>query len=221
MADLPTAPDGPVSAPASSAAERALVARLLAGDEAAFVELVGRHHAPLRRLARVFVSSDASAEELVQETWVAVLDGLRGFEARASLKTWIFRILVNRAKTRREREARTTPLSALAPDAGAGDDDSGPAVDPARFDERGRWTAPPQHGSPEQALLDGETRARLAEAVAALPERQRALVVLRDIDGLTAEEACNVLGLSESNQRVLLHRARSRLRAELEQWMKR
>jgi len=208
-----------VAAPPASAAERALVAKLLAGDEAAFVELVGRHQAPLRRLARVFVTSDASAEELVQETWVSVLDSLRGFEARSSLKTWIFRILVNRAKTRREREGRTTPMSALG--SGGDGDEAGPAVDPARFDERGRWTAPPQHGSPEQALLDKETRAHLAEAVASLPERQRAIIMLRDVDGWTAEETCNVLGLSESNQRVLLHRARARLRTLLEQWMKR
>ncbi len=194
--------------------ERALVARLREGDEAAFTALIERYHGPLRRLARTFVSSDAAADEVVQDTWVAVLDGLAGFEERASVKTWIFRILVNRARTKGEREARSVPVSAL----GSGDDTES-AVDPGRFDDRGMWSAPPDKwdaNTPEKLLLEREAIAELEIAIRELPERQRQVVVLRDALGWTAEEVCNVLGVEETNQRVLLHRARSRLRERLE-----
>lgn len=204
----------PPEVPASRA-ERRLLERLRAGDEAAFAELLEGHQRALRRLARTFVSSDASAEELVQETWIAVLDGLRRFEGRSSLKTWIFRILLNRARSRGVREARSVPISAL----GAADDEGSPAaVATDRFDKKGMWSAPPTPWeNPEEAVLLKESAAFLHEALAQLPERQRTILLLRDVEGWSAEEVCNVLELNETNQRVLLHRARSRLRTLLEQ----
>jgi RNA polymerase sigma-70 factor (ECF subfamily) len=196
--------------------EHALVAGLRAGDEAAFRALLARYHGPLRRLARAFVSSDAAADEVVQDTWVAVLDGVAAFEARSSVKTWIFKILVNRARTKGVREARSIPASAL----GSSDADlDGP--DPARFDERGMWRDPPTRWdaeTPEKLLLEREAVATLARAMQELPERQRLVVVLRDALGWTAAEVCNVLDLEETNQRVLLHRGRTLLRARLEQY---
>jgi RNA polymerase sigma-70 factor, ECF subfamily len=194
-----------------------LIARLRLGDEAAFTTLIDRHHRTLRRLARAFVSSDAVAEEVVQDTWVAVLDRLGSFEARSSLKTWIFRILINRAKTRGVREARTVPMSAM----GSDDEEAAEAsVDPARFDDRGMWSSPPQRweDSPAKLLLQKELAGELERAIAQLPERQRSVVVMRDALGWSSEEVCNVLELNETNQRVLLHRARSRLRAMLEHY---
>jgi RNA polymerase sigma-70 factor (ECF subfamily) len=167
------------------------------------------------RLARTFVPTDASAQEVVQETWAAVIDGLSGFEARSSLRTWMFRILVNKAKTRGVRDRRAPPMSSLDVE----DDADAPAVSADRFDARGRWSAPPQpwdEGSPEGLLMRKEIAALLREALEHLPERQRTVVTLRDVEGWTAEEVCGVLGLSEVHQRVLLHRARARLRALLE-----
>ena len=195
-----------------------LVARLRAGDEAAFTTLINRHHGALRRVARTFVSSDAAAEEVVQDTWVAVLDGLASFEERSSLKTWIFRILVNRAKTKGVREARTVPMSAM----GSDDEEAAEAaVDPSRFNARGMWSAPPQRWeaeTPAKLLLRKELGGELERAIDQLPERQRRVVVMRDALGWSSEEVCNVLELNETNQRVLLHRARSRLRALLEHY---
>ncbi len=158
--------------------------------------------------------SRAVAEEVVQETWLAVLTGVDRFEGRSSLKTWLFRILANKAKTRGQREARIVPFSALAVD---GDEDQ-TAVPVERFARGGAWATPPR-GVPEERLLAAETRARIAEAIAALPQNQRAVITLRDVEGLPAEEACNVLGLSETNQRVLLHRARAKVRAALERYL--
>ncbi len=198
--------------------DKELLAKLRQGDEAAFAELLSTHHRALRRLARMFVSSDALADEVVQETWLAVLDGLRSFEERSSLKTWISRILVNRAKSKGEREGRTVPFSALGDADEAGD----PAVEPARFDGRGTWSQPPEkweEGTPEKLLLRKEVSGILEEALTTLPERQRAVVTLRDVEGWTSEEVCNVLEINETNQRVLLHRGRSRLRTRLEQYM--
>lgn len=200
-------------APDSSESE--LVAKLRAGDEQAFTALVDRHHAAMRRLARTFVSSDAAADEVVQETWLVVLDGIARFEERSSFKTWLFRILVNRARTKGTREARTVPASSLAVD----EDRDAPAVDPARFDQRGMWSAPPERwdtDTPERLLMRQELVVALEQAIRGLPERQRTIVVLRDVLGWTSEEVCNVLELEETNQRVLLHRARSRLRGMLE-----
>jgi RNA polymerase sigma-70 factor (ECF subfamily) len=194
-----------------------LLTRLRAGDARAFDELVSRHHGRLVQLARMFVSTDASANEVVQDTWLAVLDGLDRFEGRSSLLTWISRILVNRAKTKGVREARTLPFSALA-EAG-GDDAAEPVVDPERFDDRGMWSAPParwQDETPEQLASNAEAMALLEEELRRLPERQRLVVILRDTLGWSAEEVCNALEVRETHQRVLLHRARSRLRARLE-----
>lgn len=212
-ADDPADPDVPAAPPATHE-EREQIARLLAGDEARFTLLVAQHHPSMRRVARGFVSSDALAEEVAQETWAAVLDGLARFEARSSLRTWIFRILVNRAKTRGVREARSVPMSAL----GAPEGD-GPAVDADRFAPDGHWSRPPEsfgEDDPETLLARHELGAALASALAGLPDRQRTVILLRDVDGWTSEEVCNVLGLSETNQRVLLHRARTRLRQALE-----
>ena len=195
--------------------DKVLVARLRAGDSHAFDALVRRHHGRLVRLARLFVSTDASAEEVVQDAWVAVLDQLDAFEERSSLLTWISRILVNRAKTRGVREARSLPFSAMAED----DAEGGDPVDASRFTDRGAWSAPPTRWddeTPERLVGNQQAMAILDEELRQLPERQRVVVVLRDTLGWTAEEVCNVLEVNETNQRVLLHRARSRLRARLE-----
>lgn len=196
-----------------------LLARLRAGDARAFDALVRSHHGRLVRLARLFVSTDASAEEVVQDVWVAVLDQLEAFEGRSSFLTWISRILVNRAKTKGVREARTLPFSAMGDDSDSGE----PAVDPGRFGDNGRWSAPParwEDETPERLVSNQEAMAILDEELRQLPERQRVVVVLRDTLGWTAEEVCNVLEVNETNQRVLLHRARSRLRARLESHFK-
>jgi RNA polymerase sigma-70 factor (ECF subfamily) len=199
-------------------ADAALVAALRAGDEAAFRGLVLRYHAALMRLARASVSSHAVAEEVVQETWLAVIRGIGGFEGRSSLKSWIFAILVNRARSRGARERRVVPLSSL----GGGDDDR-PAVDPDRFVAAGQrwgghWSSPPvPWAQPDERLMAKETLGVVADAIERLPERQRVVVSLRDVEGWSAEEVCALLDLSEGNQRVLLHRGRARVRAALEE----
>jgi RNA polymerase sigma-70 factor (ECF subfamily) len=203
---------------AASPEDSALIERLLAGDEATFARLVDEYHGRLLRLARSFVKDQATAEEVVQETWEGVLKGLRSFEGRAALKTWIFRILVNRAKTRGVREARSVPFSEL----GDSDEPTEPAVDPARFRSDGMWADPPRRwedDTPESVLLRGEVRQRLEQAIEELPPRQRMVLVLRDIEGVAAEEVCNILEIAETNQRVMLHRARSALHRALEQYL--
>jgi RNA polymerase sigma-70 factor (ECF subfamily) len=200
--------------------ELALVQRLRARDERAFSDLIDRYHGPLLRLALVFVPSRAVAEEVVQETWVGVLDGLDSFEGRSSLKTWIFRILTNRAKTRGVRENRTVPFSSFS----VPEDDHEPAVEAARFHANGRWSVPPrpwEDDTPEKLLMTQQALQQMRTAIAALPPNQRAVVTLRDIDGLDSDEVCNILEISETNQRVLLHRARSKLRAVLEEYVER
>ena len=204
----------------SSPDETRLVEALRAGDEGAFRELVRMYNASLLRVARIYVPTRALAEEVVGETWLAVLEGIDRFEGRSSLKTWIFRILTNRAKTRAVRERRTLPLSALQPDR-----IQEPALDADRFrdseDPRwpGHWSVPPTPW-PEDRLLTAETREKLAEAIEALPGTQRAVISLRDLEGWSAEEVRNALELSETNQRVLLHRARSKVRKALEDYLK-
>jgi RNA polymerase sigma-70 factor (ECF subfamily) len=203
--------------PRSTPEELALLARLRAGDEAAFATLIERHHGALLRLARVFVSSRAIAEEVVQETWVGVVEGLASFEGRASLKTWIFRILTNRAKTRGVREGRSVSFSAL----GGLDSESEPAADPARFQSSGTWADPPRRwndDNPERLMIRQEVLRLLEDAIESLPPNQRAVAVLRDVDGLDSVEVCNVLQISETNQRVLLHRARCKLRRVMEKY---
>jgi RNA polymerase sigma-70 factor, ECF subfamily len=184
-----------------------LLGRLRAGDELAFVTLVRRHHAAMLRLAACYVPSAAVAEEVVQDTWLGVLRGIGGFEGRSSVRTWLFRILVNRARTAGARERRSIAIG-----------DPGPAVDGSRFDATGHWAAPPERGVEEaDDRVDAAKLAdRLRSAVDDLPERQREVVTLRDVQGLSSEEVCSVLDISEGNQRVLLHRGRSRLRQVLE-----
>ena len=189
--------------------------RLRAVDESSFMELVERHHGTLVRLAQSFVPSRAVAEEVAQETWLGVLSGLDRFEGRSSLKTWIFRILVNRAKTRGVRESRSVPFSSLAADEGE------PAVDPDRFVEAGAWATPPRawEGEPEDRLLSGEARGVIDAAIEELPPAQRQVITLRDVEGLDAAEVVDLLDISDGNQRVLLHRARSRVRQALEDYL--
>lgn len=194
--------------------DAAVVARLLAGDEAAFDTLVSAYQGSMLRVARVFLSKPDVAEEVVQETWLAVLRGLRAFEGRASLKTWIFRILANRARSRATREARVVPFAELA----SADDEQADADLERRFSTDGQWTDPPTDWrvhSPEALVLRQEVMQHLATALEALPPAQRTVVTLRDVDGWSSEDVCESLEISEGNQRVLLHRARTRLRAAL------
>ncbi len=195
--------------------EQQMVSRLRAGDEMAFIALVGQLQGSLTRVARHYVRDRETAEEVVQETWIGVLRGLDRFEERSSLKTWIFRILVNRARSRGAREVRTIAVSQLATEA--------PAVEPERFLEHGpatgHWASRPAswEGLPESTFLAQETLALIRQAIDLLPTNQREVITLRDIEGWSAAEVCNILEISETNQRVLLHRARSKVRAALEQ----
>jgi RNA polymerase sigma-70 factor (ECF subfamily) len=193
--------------------EARLVEGLRAGDEEAFRTLMREYGGAMLRVAQMYVSSRAVAEEVVQEAWLGVLKGIGRFEGRSSLKTWLFRIVANTAKTRGVREARSIPFSSLA-----GDDED--AVDPDRFlgpGERfpGHWAAPP-----EGRLLAAEAMDVIEDAIERLPPAQRTVITLRDIQGLSSEEVRNALELSETNQRVLLHRARSKVRRALEEYMK-
>jgi RNA polymerase sigma-70 factor, ECF subfamily len=191
-------------------------------DEAAFATLAREHHSSLLRVAQVYVSSRAVAEEVVQETWIGVLNGLERFEGRSSLKTWIFRILTNIAKTRAQREGRTLPFSALqrpdaVPEAAVEPDRFRPPDDPAW---PGHWSSPPQEwNAPEERLLGGEIRSVVEQAIEQLPPAQRAVISLRDVEGWPADDVCNALGVTETNQRVLLHRARSKVRRALEEYL--
>jgi RNA polymerase sigma-70 factor (ECF subfamily) len=195
-------------------ADRELVERLIRGDEAAFRALVEANHGAMTRMARWVVGSPAVADEVVQETWTAAIEGLDRFELRCSLRSWLFRILVNRARTRATREARSVPFSFVS----ERDQDDAPAVAPERFNRLGFWRAPPNEwdAHPETLLAQKQLRAQLLEAIEGLPPGQKAVLTLRDMEEWTSEEVCNVLGLSETNQRVLLHRARSRLRSAME-----
>ena len=196
--------------------ERALVQALRRGDQAAFMHLVDEYGPTLLRVARMYVPTTAVAEEVVQETWIGVLNGIDRFEGRSSLKTWIFRILVNIAKTRGERERRSIPFSSAVNAA------SEPSVDPDRFlpagDERAHaWAlAPAPWPGPEESLLARETQGVILRAIEKLPPVQRAVITLRDVYGWSSEEVRNALELSETNQRVLLHRARSKVRGAIE-----
>ncbi len=197
--------------------ESELLDRLRAGDERAFETLVARYYPTMIAVALHHVRTRAVAEEVVQDTWLGVLKGLDRFEGRSSLKTWILRILVNTAKTRGVRESRCVPYASLAPE---GDD---PAVEPGRFrgpDDPfpGHWRAYPGdwHRLPDEALAQGETLRVVLGTIEALPAAQRTVIALRDIQGCDSEEVCALLDVSEGNQRVLLHRARSKVRAALE-----
>jgi RNA polymerase sigma-70 factor (ECF subfamily) len=211
-ADKP--PEPTPMGPSPSAADDALLLGLRAGDRDAFAQLVRRHAGALLRFARSFVRDPSLVEEVVQDTWVAALDGLESFEGRSSLRTWLFRILANRARTRLLREGRSVPFSALT---GADEGDEA-ALDPDRFDRNGAWKDPPgtwSEENPERLVQGAETRVAIEAAIAELPEAQRAVITLRDIEGLDTDEICNLLAITVTNQRVLLHRARARVRQAL------
>jgi RNA polymerase sigma-70 factor (ECF subfamily) len=194
------------------------------GDEGAFARLVDQYHPSLRRVARLYIANRAVADEVVQDTWLGVIQGIWAFERRSSLKTWIFRILINRAKTRAARERRSVSF----PPVDAGVEAAEAAVASHRLQpvdhptEPGRWTHPPPDPgiSPERWLLAQEARQHLQSAIAALPEHQRLVLILRDVEGCSTEEVCNALGFQETNTRVLLHRARAKVRAALESYLK-
>jgi RNA polymerase sigma-70 factor, ECF subfamily len=202
--------------PLAGRSDADIVTALRAGDERTFAALVDGYSPTLIRVAMAYVPSRAVAEEVVQETWLAVMRGLDGFEGRSSLKTWVFRILVNTAKTRAQREGRVIPFSSLHDPARIPE----AAVEPERFlpddHERhpGGWAEPPRH-LPEESLIAAETRQAIAAAIDALPANQRAVISLRDVEGWSSEEVRNALDISEVNQRVLLHRARARVRRAL------
>jgi RNA polymerase sigma-70 factor (ECF subfamily) len=208
---------------APPAGDLTLVERLRAGDDAAFAALMDLYSSALLRVARMYVPSHAVAEEVVQETWLGVLKGIGRFEGRSSLKTWLFRILTNVAKTRGERERRALPFSSMA-EAVRGEEAES-SVDPGRFQGAGdRW---PRHWAlgptawelPEEVLLSGELRSVILRAIEMLPPGQREVITLRDIEGWPTGEICNALDITETNQRVLLHRARSRVRAAIEEYL--
>jgi RNA polymerase sigma-70 factor (ECF subfamily) len=201
-------------------ADAALVARLREGDESAFAELIDSYGATMLRVAQMYVRDRASAEEVVQETWLAVLNGIDRFEGRSSLKTWLFRILSNRAKTRGERDGRTVPFSSLAAKGGESDESS---VDPDRFlgpdsSTPGAWAAPPR-AWPQDKILEHETLGVIKMAIDELPDSQREVIRLRDVEGWTPMEVTDALEITDGNQRVLLHRARSKVRAALEMYL--
>jgi RNA polymerase sigma-70 factor (ECF subfamily) len=202
----------------TAAADLSLVEALRGGDEQAFATLVETHQASLRRVARLYVDNPAVVEEVLQDTWLGVIQGLWAFEGRSSLKTWIFRILMNRARTRAVREGRTVPFASL----GSDDPDDlelrvTPDFPPADHPTApGQWARVQDLGpSPERRLVARETQDRLRAAIDALPPNQRLVLCLRDVEGWSSDEVCNALGLRETNQRVLLHRARSKVRAAL------
>ncbi len=206
----------------ASTDELSLIEQLRSGNEAAFVSLVDRYAPSMLRLAMIYVKVWAVAEEVVQETWMAVLEGLGRFEGRSSLKTWLFRILINCAITRAQREGRSIPFSSLP---NSDPDLAEPAVDPDRFfpaDHQwaGHWVSFPSNWqeTPEERVLSGETRAHLEKAIEALPASQRQIIIMRDIEGWTSEETCDFLEISQVNQRVLLHRARSKVRGMFERY---
>jgi RNA polymerase sigma-70 factor (ECF subfamily) len=212
----------PVTGSATSADDLELLARLRRGDEAAFTQLVERLHGPMLRVAMAHVGNRAVAEEVAQDAWVGVLAQLDRFEGRSSLRTWVLRIVANRARTRAVRERRTLPFSSLD---GLGEPGR-PAVEPERFLPAGHrwaghWASPPRSWGevPEERLLSAETRAEVERAVERLPPAQRAVFTLPDVEQMTAAETCQLLGLTEGNQRVLLHRARSGVRRALERYL--
>ncbi len=205
----------------ASQEDLALVALLQSGDETAFMMLVEQHQGPMLRIVRMYVSTQAVAEEVVQDAWLGILKGLARFEGRSSLRTWMYRILANIAKTRGQREGRSMPFSSLV-----SDDDAAPAVADSWFRPAGdqwpdHWSTVPNdwRGIPEDRLLATETLRVIGEAIESLPATQAEIIRLRDVLGWTSEEVRNALDVSETNQRVLLHRARSRVRRAVDEYL--
>jgi RNA polymerase sigma-70 factor (ECF subfamily) len=202
------------------ASEMELVAALRAGDEAAFAAVVEMYHSKMLRLAHTLVHDATVAEEVTQEAWLGVLRGLAHFEGRASLQTWIFTILSNCARTRAQRERRTIPFS----DFFGEEQEEEPTVDPDRFHatatSKAHWRELPRDWRelPEQNFLARETLEVAQAAIDELPANQRAVILLRDVDGVASSEVCNILNISESNQRVLLHRARAKVQKALDRY---
>lgn len=201
--------------------DRRVVEALRAGDEAAFMKLMRDYGPMMLRVALMYVSTRAVAEEVVQDAWIGVFNGIGRFEARSSLKTWIFRILTNTAKTRAQREGRSIPFSSIT----SPDGEDGGAVDPERFlgsGERfpGHWGTPPRRWGPDERLLSAEAQGVVDAAIAKLPPAQQAVITMRDVEDLDPEDVCNALDITETNQRVLLHRARSKVRQALEEYMR-
>ena len=214
----PHPPQGSPSQPLPPATERELIEHLRAGDDAAFMRLMDLYGGTLLRLASLYVNDRDAAEDVVQETWLGVFQGIDRFEGRSSLKTWLFTILTNRAKRRGTRDSRSTSFSAIT---GVGED-LDTDIDrffPPGHEEAGHWTSLPRDWDalPEERFAAAETRAAVERAIAALPPKQREVITLRDIEGWSSEEVRNALGLTETNQRVLLHRARTKVRRAIEQ----
>jgi RNA polymerase sigma-70 factor (ECF subfamily) len=204
--------------------EGSVIDALRRGDEGTFARLVDQYHPSLRRVAGLYIANRAVADEVVQDTWLGVIQGIWAFEGRSSLKTWIFRILINRAKTRAAREGRMVPFPRFdaaveAAEAAVAPDPFQPLDHPT---QPGHWIHPPAAPgtSPERRLLALEARQHLQSAIAALPEHQRLVLILRDVEGCSTEEVCNALGFQETNIRVLLHRARAKVRAALDSYLK-
>jgi RNA polymerase sigma-70 factor (ECF subfamily) len=193
-----------LSAAPRAEAERELVGRLRAGDEEAYASLIDRYYSSMLHVALGFVPSRSIAEEVVQDTWLAVITGITRFQERCSFKTWLFRILVNRARSRGVREHRCVAFSSLASEASEAW---------APEEARGSWNGAPHLDQPGDGLLNSELGRVISSAIDRLPGRQRQVLVLRDVEGWSAAEICDLLGVSEANQRVLLHRARTRIRA--------
>lgn len=209
------------NSPDIAANDARTVELLRSGDEAAFGALIDRYNGALLRLARTYLHDQSAAEEAVQDTWIGLLESLQRFEGRSSLKTWLFRILVNCARSRQRKEARTIPFSSVFDPDGEGRE---PAVEPERFrrswlpGRSGHWLQAPARwqDQPEERAISSEARGLILTAVEGLPPSQREVITLRDVEGFSAEEVCNLLGVTDTNQRVLLHRARSKVRAALE-----
>jgi RNA polymerase sigma-70 factor, ECF subfamily len=202
-------------------ADPVIVARLRQRDESMFAALIDAWSPGMLRAARAFVADEHAAQDVVQETWLGVLRGITAFEGRSSVRTWAYRILLNRARSRGARDARTVPAGSFAPTS----ENTAPTVSPQRFRAAddpypGHWrSSPPAWPSPEDGVVAGETQRHLADALAGLPERQRIVVTLRDVEGYTSDEVCDLLALTAVNQRVLLHRGRAALRAALESYL--
>jgi len=210
------------SSPQSIPEDATIINGLQAGDEAMFDTIVDRYSGSLLRLALAYVPSPAVAEEVVQETWLGVFEGIGRFEGRSSFQTWLFRLLTNRAKTRGTRERRYEPMGLGT----AGDPDEGPSLEDTLFvahgDRKGHWLTPPQSwepDTPERALLSKECREAIKKAIDGLPATQRQVMLLRDVEGVSCEDVCNILEISKMNQRVLLHCARLKVRTVLDAYL--